>query len=781
MIPPQASDIDWVSREYLSPEQKALIPDQCCGMYVDPPMPDIDGEPGSVNLSADNLDKLDSSKITLQGDIEIRQNDLQLQADFGTYDYDTEGATLQGNIRIRRPGMLVTGTDASIENGGDRSQINNASYVLHDENIRGSAEVIVYTDADGIVTIENGLYTRCEPGNNSWIMEAKTIVLNQDSGRGVARNLKLRLGNVPILYLPVISFPINDERASGLLAPNIGSTRDGGLELSAPYYLNLAPNYDATVTPRLMSERGVMLGLEGRHLGRRSQNILQMNYLSDDDQYDPAELSIPGSNSPPAPDRWLISLDHFSNFNSRWSANVDYSAVSDRDYFQDFGDNGLYTSAQSYLFRSGNVRYQNDNWRFQVTAQGYQIIDPAVPESRQPYDQLPKINLDGSFRNELGVEYGLRTEYVYFDRNLNMANLNSTTSNTGAVVNGQRLTIEPEISFPWSIPGAFITPKAKYKYASYQLDDTADVFADNPSRGTFMASLDSGLIFERGLDFGSGEMVQTLEPRLFYLYNEYEDQSDIPVFDSSAMAFSFNHLFRENRFSGKDRVADANQLTLAVTTRLINGLGQEKASFSIGQIRFFEDHKVIIDNLPGTAAGRSSGSAIVSELSYQLNENWRLNYYLEWNTSKDTLDVGDFQFRYQSDMNHILNFSYHFRNVPDPFATSRLDRRTKQTDISAVWPLASNWGLIGRWNYDHANSRSLETIAGVEYNNCCYSIRVIARQWIESNNRFFDQVDRNTGIFLEFELKGFGNILGGNVRGNLNNKINGYRESNYAR
>jgi len=780
----EASDIDWVSFEELTPEQQALLRDSCCGMYVEPDLPVIEGLPGSANLTADTLDAEDADLVILEGNISIRQDDILLQADTGEYDASTGNAALEGNLRVRQPGMLMVGSDGTVENSGETSTLNNASYLMHDDMIRGTAEIIVYTDADGIITIDNGVYTRCEPGNNSWVMEGSSITLNQETGRGLARDVKLRIGNVPVIYLPVLSFPINDERASGFLAPTIGSTRDGGMDIQAPYYLNLAPNYDATLFPRVMTDRGVMFGVESRHRGRLSESILQMNYLPDDNLFDEQELLLPDPESPPVSDRWQIGLEHQSRINRNWAALVDYSAVSDIDYFQDLGNSGLLTNTRSFLYRQGGLQYRKGDWRFRVQALSYQILDPTIPENRQPYERLPKIDLRGNFEydlnTDLSLEYGINSQYVYFDRDLDIDELSAGQIASGVMVTGQRLTVEPEVSLPWSSPGAFITPKVKYSYAAYELDDPTNVFTDDPSRGIFTGTLDSGLIFERDLALNSGDFIQTLEPRLYYLYNEYEDQSDIPVFDSTELTFGMNQLFRENRFSGKDRIGDTNQMTIALTTRFLNSRGQEKASASIGQIQYFRDRRVTINNRIGNDES-TNNSAIASEFSYQFSDNWRINSYVEWDTEDNNLEVGNFQFRYQSDINHILNFSYRFRDSNNPFTASGFDRRIKQTDVSAVWPLTANWGLIGRWNYDHSNSRNLESIAGIEYNNCCYTVRVLARKWIDNDALFYGNVDDNTGVFLQFELKGFGSVLGGNVTGILNNGINGYRDRQYVR
>ena len=776
----QASDIDWVSAEDLTPEQRALLPGNCCGMYVEPVLPALEGPPGTAHLQADALAAEADSHAQLQGDIRIRQDNMTLRADTGTYDINGGHVDLRGNIQVRQRGMLLVGTHGQVDNSSATSTINHASYVLHDDNIRGTAELIVYTDTDGVVTIDNGAFTRCEPGNNSWVLEGDSIVLNQSTGRGVARDVKLRLGNVPVLYLPMLSFPINDERASGFLAPTIGSTRDGGLDVSTPYYLNLAPNYDATLTPRVMTDRGIMLGLEGRYLNRLSRNVMTMNYLPGDDRYNAAELLLPNPESPPVPDRWQFAFDHVGRVGRKLRSVVDYAAVSDIDYFQDLGNTGLYTTTRSYLKRTGGVEYRDRDWRLRVQALSYQLLDPTIAPRNEPYKRLPRINLDGEFSHPLGFEYGVGTEYVRFERDLNIDDLTARQIANGAMVTGQRLTVEPEISYPWSTPGAFVKPTLKYKYASYQLEDPTNVYTNDPTRGVALGTLDSGLIFERDLELAGENMIQTLEPRLYYVYSDYEDQSDIPVFDSSEMTFSFNQLFREDRFSGKDRIGDSNQLTLAVTTRFLNERGRERASASIGQIQYFEDRRVTLRNNPGLDERRSS-SAIASEFTFRFTDNWRINSYLQWDSTENNIEVGNFQFRYQSDINHILNFSYRYRDVAgNPINAAGFDRRIRQTDVSAIWPVSQNWSLIGRWNYDHANSRELETIAGLEYSNCCYSVRLLARQWIDNDALFYGNVDVNTGVFLQFELKGFGSVLGGNVSGILNNGINGYREREYA-
>ncbi len=775
-----AAETDWVSWEELTLEQQATIDTNCCGRYVEPPFPVVPGAPGTLILDGDAFDWTDASRVTVQGAVQIMQQDAVITASSATYDRGTATIDLTDNVQIRQPGLLLTGATAHIDQAAATSEIHEASYLLHTIAARGNAEVIVYTDAKGVVTIDNGVFTRCEPGDNSWFIEADSIRLDQPSGRGTARNVTLRVRDVPLVYLPYISFPISDARATGFLAPVIGSTRDGGLDIATPYYLNLAPNYDATLTPRIQTERGVMLGTELRQRSLSTQQVLDMQFLPSDNLYDPATRNLPLSDSPPVSDRWLLNYDFQGVLGRGWSASADYAAVSDIDYFQDFGNNGLFSTAQSFLYRDARVNYRGPVWNLTAATEDFQIIDPAVSPLATPYRTLPRVNLDANWYTASGIEYGIDSEYTVFDRNVNRNRFTPAQLASGARVTGSRLALTPQISLPWSNAGTFITPTVKYKYAAWNLDDQALNSDAKPGRGIVTGNIDSGLIFERTLTLGDTDYLQTLEPRLYYLYSEYEDQSDIPVFDSSELTFAFNQLFRDDRFSGKDRVGDTNQLTLAVSSRVYDGRGRELARASLGQIRYFRDRRVTLFNMPGQAELRA-GSAIAGEFNYRVAENWRAGAYLEWDKQNHDMQVGSFQFQYQSDVDHILNLGYRYRDDTAHLSSPWLKRTINQTDLSGIWPLNQSWGLIGRWNYDHANKRNLETIAGVEYDNCCWTVRVLARKWIDNDALYFGGIeDDNSGIFVQFELKGLGSLLGGNVAGILNNGISGYRERDYV-
>jgi LPS-assembly protein len=772
-----AANMDWVSWDQLSPAQKAKIPEGCCGLYVEPPVPTAAGNPDDVNVNSNTVDTSPDGKTEANGKLTFRQGALRGSADHGNYDENQQLLTLDSNILLRQNGMLLTGQTATVNGATKTSQLTKASYLLHATMVRGNAGLISYQDQNSVITIDHGSFTRCEPGDNAWLIKGDHIVLDREQGMGTARDVTLTIKNVPVMYLPWVTFPIDDRRTSGFLSPVFGSTQRGGFDVAVPYYFNLAPNYDLTLKTRWQSERGVMLGAETRYLGTNFGQELSFDYLGGDQRYDPASVFLPGTNSPPKPDRWSTDYKLGATLGAGWSANVNYRAVSDQDYFRDFGNDGLNSTSQSYLNRSASINYRDRHWAFTAATENVQLLDPTVSAIHEPYSTLPRLTLNGFYWLPSGLQYGISSELAVFDRNFNRDSFSAADIASGILVTGSRLALTPELSLPLTTAGAFFTPTLKYKYAAWSLSDQAAGQTASLSRGIASVSVDSGLIFERDLSLGGQSYRQTLEPRLYYLYNQYKNQNDIPLFDTSALTFSFNQLFRDDRFSGKDRVGDANQMTYALTSRLYNDKGQEKAELSVGRIQYFADRLVVLQGLPGLAETLSQ-SDITGEMSYQLAEHWRTSSYVEWNTATHTADVANAQLQYQQDANHILNLAWRYREMPAPRFVNGFDRRIKQSDISAVWPIAANWNLVGRWNYDYSNRRTLESIGGVEYSNCCWRVRLVTRSWIDNHALFFGHADKNSGIFVQFELKGLGSILGGNVRSILNNGISGFQDRN---
>jgi LPS-assembly protein len=788
------SALDWVPLEQLSAEQRAGLPVNCCGRFIEPQRLGIDAQ--AIDPAADpadsptlfsapeRIDQSNANRVSIDGAVSIQQGNRTVSnTDTTLIDPDAETIDLSGNVEFREPGMLVVGSSAFIDQRNSTNRIEQARYVLHEYGIHGSASVLMHDSAGAILAIENGEFSRCEPGDEFWTLHSRQMTLDTAAGIGTAADLTLRIKDVPIFHYPfTVPFPLGDQRVSGFLAPSIGSTSDGGVDVDVPYYLNLAPHYDATISPRLIGDRGAMASVELRYLADWSMNTANLALMPKDKQFDATRINIPGTDSPDQAKRWFAGLEHDGQLGQNWSTHVRVEAVSDDDYFRDLSASGLNVSSRTHLQRSGQLNYRAEHWYAGTRVQRIDIIDPFISASdlNIPYDRLPELNLGSDYQLG-GLRMGFDATHVRFERSLDQDLLSPAQRQNGALVTGNRVHLEPHLSWPVRNEAGFFVPTAKYKYTRWDLEQQAIGSPEKPDRGVGVFSLDSGLVFERPMNRGNG-FIQTLEPRLFYLYSEQQDQSMLPTFDSSQLNFSFGQLFRDNRFSGQDRIGDANQLSLALGTRFINNRGEERARLSVGQIFYFEDRIVSLDSpLQSwiTLQERNTDrSALAAEALYHLGEQWLFNTDLQWNEDRHSVDEGSIALRYQADENHIFNMAWRYRRLVDLYGPVPvgLDPRVKQTDISSIWPLNNNWRLLGRWHYDHSNNRNLDTFAGIEYSNCCTTIRLVGREWVDDDEFFLLKDARNTGVFFQLTLNGLGNISGGGISRLLSDGILGFRE-----
>ena len=795
-VPLTTHPLDWIPRVSMTTKQLENVPDNCCGAFIDPAadLADSTADPAVAETlfrANTGLQQLTQNLITIEGDVVVQQGYRTVINDLVTnIDRDANTILMEGNIEFREPGILLLGSSAFIDNDDNANRIENAQYVLHNYSAHGQAQSIFYSSDSSLVSIENGEFSRCEPGSDFWKLQADNIILDQKLNRGYAQNASLWLGGFPIFYYPfTLPFPLGDARSSGLLAPSTGSTRSGGFDFELPYYFNLAPHYDATLSPRLISDRGVLAGAEFRYLASWSMNTLNISGLSGDKLYDAATANVPGSDSPPVEDRWFIGFEHMGSLGRNWTTFIDYNAVSDEDYFYDLGSSGLNLISRTHLNRQGTLNFNSEYLRAGLNVQRIQIIDPLISTVHlsRPYDRLPQFHFQSDANLPAGFRVSIRGEITSFDRDLNDALLTPSQIANGALVNGERINLEPEISWSLENPGWFVRTGAKYKHVEYSLEKHAIDSPKDPDLGIGIYSLDAGLVFERPMARGGGGWSQTLEPRVYYLYSEYEDQSMLPLFDTSELNFNFNQLFRDDRFSGGDRIGDSDQVTFALTSRILNSAGKETARISIGQTQYFEDRLVALSNPLQNWVPRYSPittkSALAGELAFNFGEKLQFNTDVQWNEDTQELDEGSIQLRYHRDNNHLLNVAYRYRTLvssPSFSLPIAIDPRIKQTDISGIWPVNANWKLLARWNYDHSNSRNLESFVGVEWSNCCATIRLIGREWVDEDELFLPNIESNRGIFVQFALKGLGNLTGGGLSSLLSDGIWGFREDNYG-
>ncbi|MCP5153673.1 MAG: LPS-assembly protein LptD [Ectothiorhodospiraceae bacterium] len=712
----------------------------CGPAFVTPPRPVFESttdDPRSIQIAADEVEFAEGGKSVLRGKVQVMRGPLQAEADRAIYDREQERIETDGRVQFWDDGGWLSGENAVIEVERQEASLGNAEFVIVESHARGTAERIVLSGED-VMRVRRGTYTTCNPDDEMWVLEARDLDLDRGDDEGVARDVWVRFGGVPIFWSPYLTFPLSDARKSGFLIPSFRLSGSSGAELTVPYYFNLAPEFDATVALRGMTDRGVQAQGEFRYLTRKGTGQIGLELLPNDSEYD-------GS-------RAALRFRHTGELDAaeRWYAEADVGWVSDNDYFEDLGTN-LGIAAQSHLERRADLTYRGDGWYARARVQDYQTLDDTIPVLDRPYERLPQllVTTNGRERN-LRLNVGGYAEFVSFDRS--------------ASLTGTRLDLRPTVSFPMRSAAAFLVPRASLRHTRYDLQDTAPGAADSPNRTVPTFSVDSGLFFERALKLGSRSFTQTLEPRIFYLYTPFEDQSKLPVFDTGQNTFSFSQLFREDRFNGADRVGDAHQVSLALTTRLLApSSGEELVRASVGQIRYLRDREV---TLPGRPREKESDSALVAELAASPTREWRFLGGIQWDPGDGRTDRNTVALRYQPDARRVVNLAYRFlREVP--FASSE---SVEQTDFSVAWPVARDWRAVGRFNYALDRSTTLESFAGLEYESCCWALRTVFRRHLtseggEHTNSFFVQLElkgltgvgRSTVDFLERSIPGYEN------------------------
>jgi LPS-assembly protein len=758
--------LDWVPREKLSAGELAVLPRYCDGTYRQPPFPlplTTDDATQPIEASANAAEYWLHERAVLSGGVKVRQGNSTLSTRQATYLEPTQQVTAAGEVTLRRPGLLVYGDTAGLAVETGAAAVNDAEFVLQNAHLRGTATRLSQ-DEQGTLSVSRGRFTRCEPGDDSWTLSSKSVEIERGATHGVARNAVLRVGKVPVLYTPYIRFPVTDERLSGFLFPVLGYDQKDGADLALPYYLNLAPNYDATITPRYISERGVGGELEFRHLSRRTHTELGGAYLVDDDQYngdisrdDFETLGLTGPFKPA--DRWLATAGHQGRFGA-FATVFNYAEVSDRDYFRDLGTN-LAVTSRIDLEQVAALSYQQGGLSLRLWAQDFQNLDPLGVD---PYRRLPELAL--RYQGDLvgPLTWSVDASTAEFDRN------NDRFFGIDRIV-GKRHHVEPRIELPMSWPFGFLNVGGGYRFTSYDLDDVGPGVDDTPERKIWLGRVDGGLFFERDTNLFGGSFLQTLEPRLYYLYQERAEQSQLPLFDATDLTFAYSQLFRDNRFSGLDRIGDANQLAVGVTNRLLDAEGgRERLRASVGQIFYFEDREVTLRG--GTSpAQRQSSSALAGELALAVGAGFSVLSTVVYDPHDDVWDEVGAQMQYRGANRGVFNVGYRARRDVPPLL--------KQTDVSFYWPALKRWALLGRWNYDVTAKRELEAFGGVEFSNCCWQVRLVGRRFLASPDQALAaDAEPDDGIFLQVVFKGLAGF-GGRIDTLMQDGIRGYRPEEF--
>lgn len=732
----------------------------CGGAWVTPIGPgastDDTGQNDIVAL-ADSLSYRDNGEAVLEGGVRIKQSGRLLEADSGYITQNRDYGRFDGNIRLAEPGLLLTGDQAVININTKAGQLLSSEFVSSQMHAHGRAERI-RRYSDGVTVIDRGIYTTCAPGSRSWSFEARDIELNPNTGVGKVYDAKLRIGDVPVLYVPYYRFPIDDRRQTGILVPRFGSTNDGGLDFSLPVYLNLAPQYDATLTPRLLTERGAMLEGEFRYLTQGFGSGEISGAILPDDQ----QTGL---------DRKSGIYKHRADWDSGWSFRTELNYVSDNAYFTDLGTD-LTIANRTHQERVGEISYTKDDWNFTGRVQGFQTIDPGLVDADRPYSRLPQLLLTNQPANLPGWQPGLRAELANFQRNIDDGSADE--------INGVRLRLDPSLRYRYSRPWGYVQPGVKLSHLQYALEGDGVIGEDNPSLTLPTVSLDSGLVFERLRSDGGS---QTLEPRLYYLYSPYRDQINLPNFDTANTTFSYDQLFRDTRFSGSDRIDDANQVSVGLTSRWSNSEGFENLQASLGQIIYLRDRQVRlpltcnplqpVTCLGSAPIGRSPSSSFAGNVTARPNEE--VSFFADALMDPEGGRLSQYSVAASilpQEGSRLYNAGYRFRR-DDPTIGQKA---VSQTQLSFVQPLGVNWKVLGLWNYDIKAKESQEALFGVSYESCCWSVSLFKRSFLADAALTSSSADRErNAVFVEITLKGLAGFNSG-VDSLLEKNVFGYTQ-----
>ncbi|MDQ7089344.1 MAG: LPS assembly protein LptD [Methylococcales bacterium] len=686
-----------------------------------------------LDITSDHSELLEGEITGFSGNVEMRRADQHLRASKASYDTVSDMMDTQGQVYYSEDGLALFSNSASLHFATDQSILRDVLFISLDGPIRGSADV-AYRDSDMLSHYKEASYTSCRPGNQDWIIHADRFKMNKKTGLGAATNAWLEFKGVPLLYTPYINFPIDDRRTSGLLFPSWGSNEENGVDIEIPFYWNIAPNFDATIRPRYLSKRGALLGGEFRYLTGMTRGSVGIEYMPYDELRDRA--------------RYHGQIKNLTQFAPGLSADIDLNYISDDDYLDELGDT-LSISDRRHVRSRADLRYQQQGISFLARGESYQTIDRTIPNEFRPYLKLPELslNLAHSFDSTIPVDLDMNNSYTNFYRS------NSVT--------GHRFNTKPSISLPIIGAGSYITPKLSFQYTQYELNNQLAGKSNSISRGLPIASVDSGLFFEKSFKFGSSNLLHTIEPRVFYLYVPETNQDDIPIFDTALNDFTYNSLFREYSYSGLDRIQNTNQLSVGLSSRIINSnTGMEYLKLGIGEIFYFADRTAV---LPGQKIETNRLSNLVTELSGRFNEHLSFSTNIQWDPYENKFTRGHAGLQFINRPDQIINLGYHYRQ-----------NELIQSDVSFRWPIYDNWYAVGRWQYSLKFNTTKESFIGLEKESCCWRFRVVGRKYINAISAN-SEAKLQTGIFVQLELKGLSNF-GDKVEEFLAENISGYEK-----
>ncbi len=701
------------------------------------PLEDASADP-VLFLEADTLSGRTDERMDAQGQVKLRSRGRVLSADALTYDSRSDRVEATGSVRLDRRGDVLETERLVFDLREERGTAESPEYFFRDLKARGRADKL-WLDSRTRYRAEGATYSTCELPDKQWYLKLRKLRIDRDEEKGTARGATLRVHEVPVLYIPWVEFPLSDARKTGLLSPFWGTSGRSGFEFTQPIYLNLAPNYDATISPRLLAKRGLMLNSEVRYIGQGFGGMFMGQYLENDRERQ-------------GDARYGLSFRHNHALTPRLNFSTNLQKVSDDSYFVDLS-NRLTVTAQRNLPRDGTLSYSGGWWNALLRTQTFQTLqDPKAPIT-PPYFRLPQLAFNAQGSNVRGLDLALQTEYVDFAH--------------PTLLTGQRAIAYPSVSYPLQSSFVTVVPKAGLHYTSYNL---AGQSVSDATRTLPIVSLDSTVTFERTTRLNGSAYTQTLEPRLYYVYIPFRDQSRLPVFDTGVADFNIAQIFTENQFVGGDRINDANQVTAALSSRFIDPTnGQERLKATVAQRFYLSPQRVTLDSvlpgslgvgMPRTATTTQNRSDLLLAANGRLSEAWYVDAAVRLDVNDNRPDRQSYTARYNPRPGATLNMGYRF-----------LRGSYEQVDVSGQWPITERWYGVGRYTYSLLDQRAVTTVAGLEYNADCWLGRIVMQEFAT-----FTGVS-NRAIYFQIELGGLTRI-GSNPLGVLRQNVIGYQRVN---
>ncbi len=687
---------------------------RCFAPLPSVPAPASTGDEQTIFISADESESWGKGDIRLRGDIELTQGTRFLRAEQMLYSDEDQRITAEGNISLIEEGLLLKGRRIMLNVQDEAMTLEGGEYQIAGQGARGAAEKISIINREQIL-LQDASYTTCPPGDESWRFRAATITLKPAENIGTAKHMRLEMMGVPVFYFPYINFPLG-ERKSGLLLPSVGSSNSVGQEVTTPFYWNIAPDRDATLSINQMSKRGTQLTGEFRYLNENGEGQLDVEYLDNDQQSSRA--------------RHFLHYQQQSYWQA-WQASINFQQLSDRDYFRDLSrEKERYSSRllESYAALS----YADDAWYGSLALQNNKILDE-IPSATPAVKRLPQLRFAHYRGLAKGVNFALQSEFASFRQSSDLTAL--------------RLDIKPTLSAYYGDSAAYLKPSIAWQATGYWVNNGSAQIRQLPK-----VTLDSGLWFERNLQIGDKAYRQSLEPRLYLLYVPYREQQSLPasgaLFDTQLSEFDFDSLFTENRYSGIDRIGDEQRVTLSLASRWFDNQGRQRLQVRFGQLYHLSEQRVTIPNETITEKGWSN---LLAAVDGEVNRFVTTSGLAEWNTRQGWLEKANFQVAFERDKKRRVSLGLNFRRT-----------LIKQSTLQARWPLSSRWSMMGNVTYSFYRNGALNTQLGFEYDNCCWRARIAAQEYISDNDG-----GRNSGIAVQFELKGLTSV---------GSKISGFSE-----